>query len=82
MKNMTENFLTFCFRLFVPLLAREFIQILDVGGSNQTLTDGWSMFGFLYGTIPTAPTVIIFASKFGVEEDMVRNKSRFYISGM
>ncbi|XP_031562631.1 integral membrane protein GPR155-like [Actinia tenebrosa] len=57
--------------LFVPLLAREFIQILDVGGSNNTLTNEWSMFGFLYGTIPTAPTVIIFASRFGVAEDLI-----------
>jgi len=58
-------------RVLLPLLAREFIQLLDVGGSNETLTDAWSMFGFLYGTIPTAPTVVIFASKFGIEEEKV-----------
>lgn len=29
------------------------------------------MFGFLYGTFPTAPTVAIFAAKFGIEEQLV-----------
>lgn len=58
--------------MLLPLCAREITQILDVGGSNQTLTDAWSMFAFLYGTIPTAPTVVIFASKFAVEEEKVQ----------
>ena len=29
-------------------------------------------FAFLYGTIPTAPTVMMFASKYGIGEDTVR----------
>jgi len=58
--------------MLLPLCVRQFSHLLNVGGSNQTLTDNWSMFGFLYGTIPTAPTVVIFAAKFAIEEEKVR----------
>ncbi|EDO43618.1 predicted protein [Nematostella vectensis] len=62
--------LIFAKMLLLPLLAREFVQVLHVSNVRNG-TDSWSMFGFLYGTFPTAPTVVIFASKYGVETDVM-----------
>ena len=59
-----------CYRLFLPLIAREIIVDLNVGlEKNDTVS--WSMLGFLYGTFPTAPTVVIFAVRYGFEADTV-----------
>ena len=44
--------------------------MLHVGG-NINETNNWSMFGFLYGTFPAAPSSAIFATKFGIEEQLV-----------
>lgn len=46
------------------------IQVLHVGSSSND-TNCWSMFGFLYGTFPAAPSSAIFAAKFGFEEELV-----------
>ena len=46
------------------------IQVLHVGSSSNE-TNSWSMFGFLYGTFPAAPSSAIFAAKFGFEEELV-----------
>ena len=46
------------------------IQVLHVGSSSND-TNSWSMFGFLYGTFPAAPSSAIFAAKFGFEEELV-----------
>lgn len=56
--------------LFLPLIAREMIQVLHVGKSSNE-TNSWSLFGFLYGTFPAAPSSAIFAAKYGVDEQMV-----------
>ncbi|CAH3121098.1 unnamed protein product, partial [Porites lobata] len=56
--------------LFLPLIAREMIQVLHVGSSSNE-TNSWSMFGFLYGTFPAAPSSAIFAAKFGFEEELI-----------
>ena len=39
--------------------------------SNSTYENDQETFGFLYGTIPTAPTVVVFASMYGISEDVV-----------
>lgn len=56
--------------LFLPLIAREMVEVLDVGRSTNQ-TKSWSLFGFLYGTFPSAPSVAIFAGKYGIEEQLV-----------
>jgi len=56
--------------VILPLVTREMIQVLHVGVSNNE-TNSWSMFGFLYGTFPAAPTSAIFAAKFGIEEQLI-----------
>lgn len=38
-------------------------------GSNSTAQ--YSMFAFLYGTFPTAPSVFLYASQYGVGMDLV-----------
>ena len=35
------------------------------------MKEDWSTFGFLYGTVPPAPTTFIYAAAFGMEEDLV-----------
>ena len=42
----------------------------DSASSNATLTSELSMFGFLYGTFPTAPTVFVIANQYGVETEV------------
>lgn len=39
--------------------------------STGNHTQDLSTFAFIYGTIPTAPTVIIYAAKYGISEDIV-----------
>lgn len=46
------------------------VEVLDVGRSTNQ-TKSWSLFGFLYGTFPSAPSVAIFAGKYGIEEQLV-----------
>lgn len=61
----------------MPLIAREVIEVLEVGRNSTIDTQCWSMFGFIYGTFPTAPAVVIFAAKYGLDEETV-SKSFFY----
>jgi hypothetical protein len=35
------------------------------------MEEDWSIFGFLYGTIPPAPPTVIYAAAFGIEGDLV-----------
>ena len=35
------------------------------------MEEDWSIFGFLYGTIPPAPPTVIYAAAFGIQEDLV-----------
>lgn len=58
--------------LVLPLVAREVVSQLDAGrDANETLD--LSNYAFLYGTIPTAPTVFVFASSYSVLPDMTAN---------
>ena len=51
-------------------MIRGLVKLFEVGGSDK-LNEDWSVFGFIYGTIPAAPAVVIYASAFGIQEDMV-----------
>lgn len=57
-------------RLLLPL-----VTWLVVGGieriSNDTNSTSDAMFGFLYGTFPTAPSVFLYASHYSTATDLV-----------
>ncbi|KAJ8676223.1 hypothetical protein QAD02_012009 [Eretmocerus hayati] len=56
--------------LVLPLIIRESIIFLNAG---QDLTDtaDLSTFGFLYGTIPTAPALFIFTLRYNIDIDLI-----------
>lgn len=56
--------------LVLPLVTREVISQLDVGWKTNTTLD-LSNYGFLYGTIPTAPSVFVYALNYGISPDMI-----------
>ena len=41
------------------------------GTGNMTYLSVLANYGFLYGTFPTAPSVVIYAAKYGLETDRV-----------
>lgn len=56
--------------LVMPLVNRVIMHLyLDATGTAEKVV--YENFAFLYGTIPTAPTVYIFATQFGMETDVV-----------
>eukprot|EP00092_Neocalanus_flemingeri_P013901 GFUD01014996.1.p1 GENE.GFUD01014996.1~~GFUD01014996.1.p1 ORF type:complete len:836 (-),score=188.93 GFUD01014996.1:75-2582(-) len=56
--------------LVLPIIAREVVSQLGAGkDANETLD--LSNYAFLYGTIPTAPSVFVYASHYGVLPDMI-----------
>lgn len=58
-------------KLFVlPLVIRESIILLNAG-ENTTDTQDLSTYGFLYGTIPTAPALFIFTLRYNLEIDLI-----------
>lgn len=60
--------LIFAKNLLLPLVTWEVIGWIGVDtNASQSL----SMYGFLYGTFPTAPSVFLFASQYGVAQDIV-----------
>lgn len=46
-----------------PLVTRELVNLLGVGGTERDQND-FSNFGFLYGMLPMAPSVFIFATQY------------------
>ncbi|XP_011168047.1 integral membrane protein GPR155 [Solenopsis invicta] len=56
--------------LVLPLVIRESIILLNAG-DNVTETRDLSTYGFLYGTIPTAPALFIFTLRYNVEIDLI-----------
>ena len=40
-------------------------------GANQTATQEWSSFGFLYGTFPPAPGAFVYAVKYDVQKELL-----------
>lgn len=58
-------------------MIRALLTSFDVGG-NKIMNEAWSVFGFIYGAIPTAPPVAIYASVYGVDGEMVSHL--FFVS--
>ena len=56
--------------LVLPLVIRESIILLNAG-ENATATQDLSTYGFLYGTIPTAPALFIFTLRYNLEIDLI-----------
>ncbi|KAK2587818.1 hypothetical protein KPH14_003919 [Odynerus spinipes] len=56
--------------LVLPLIIRESIVLLNAG-DNETDTRDLSTYGFLYGTIPTAPALFIFTLRYNLEIDLI-----------
>ena len=61
----------FCHSLVLPLVTNQLVYALDPGRGNDTLTDTYASFGFLYGSIPTAPTVFLYATHYQESINMV-----------
>ncbi|XP_043268261.1 integral membrane protein GPR155 [Venturia canescens] len=60
-----------CIKLLVlPLVIRESVILLDAG-VNETDTRDLSTYGFLYGTIPTAPALFIFTMRYNLDIDLI-----------
>ena len=56
--------------LVLPILAREAVSQFEAGATaNETLD--LSNYAFLYGTIPTAPSVFVYATNYGVVPDTI-----------
>ena len=55
--------------LVLPVISREIVYQLDAGGSLNATTD-LSNYAFLYGTIPTAPSVFVYAANYGILQDV------------
>jgi len=56
--------------LVLPILAREAVSQFEAGAdANETLD--LSNYAFLYGTIPTAPSVFVYATKYNVVSDTI-----------
>lgn len=53
--------------LLLPLFAWGILQRLDHSENSTSI----SMYGFLYGTIPTTPSLYIFANDFGFGQDII-----------
>ncbi|RXG72841.1 Integral membrane protein [Armadillidium vulgare] len=56
--------------VLLPLVLREVVSMLKPVADNTSTAD-FSNYGFLYGTIPTAPGMLVFATKYNVAVDMV-----------
>lgn len=60
-----------CIKLLVlPLVIRESVILLEAG-ANETDTNDLSTYGFLYGTIPTAPALFIFTLRYNLDIDLI-----------
>lgn len=57
----------------MPLVIREITSVLlgNFGTLNADDSLALSMFGFLYGMIPSAPAVFVYASAYNLEMDLV-----------
>ncbi|KAG1692025.1 Integral membrane protein GPR155 [Nymphon striatum] len=64
----------------LPLAIKEVISLLAVGsvfsdmGSPGNITE----YGFLYGTFPTAPSVFVYASAYGIAIDIVSSINAYF----
>jgi len=67
------NVLIKLYRIVLPLVIRELTSIFlgKFGTVNADDSLAFSMFGFLYGMIPSAPAVFVYASAYNLEMDLV-----------
>lgn len=56
--------------LVLPLIIRESVVFLSAG-ENPSDVSNLSTFGFLYGTIPTAPALFIFTLRYNIDIDLI-----------
>ena len=56
--------------ILMPLMAREITNFLDAG-ENEEESNQLADFAFLYGTFPTAPTVYVIATRYGVASSII-----------
>lgn len=56
--------------LVLPIVIRQTVNVMNAGQNFSDTTD-LSTFGFLYGTIPAAPGVFVFASQYNMEIDLI-----------
>lgn len=59
------------FRLVMPLICREMLEVLDRVNSSSMNHSSLSNYAFLYGVFPTAPSVAIYASHYNMELEVV-----------
>ncbi|KAL4221937.1 hypothetical protein ACF0H5_017989 [Mactra antiquata] len=57
--------------LLLPLITWQVVGALELNRMNETNSRSLSMYGFLYGTFPTAPSVFLYASQFSVAQDII-----------
>ncbi|KAL3831565.1 hypothetical protein ACJMK2_023304 [Sinanodonta woodiana] len=55
--------------LMLPLVTWQVVGMLENGNSNDSRS--LSMYGFLYGTFPSAPSVFLYASQFSIATDVI-----------
>ena len=76
---LLPSMLIFAKLIVMPLVNRNMTSVIveavgDAAASsartNVTMQEELSMFGFLYGTFPTSPTVFVIAAQFGVETEV------------
>lgn len=62
--------------LVMPLICKEMVELLDVGGANSSSANHSSLsnFAFLYGVFPTAPSVALYAAQFNMELEVVSGR--------
>jgi hypothetical protein len=59
------------YRIILPLITWEVVGVLEKTSVSKNATESMSMFGFLYGTFPTAPSVFLYASHYSIGQDIV-----------
>ena len=57
---------------------RQLVFAMEPGGSDANMTDVYSTLGFLYGTIPAAPTVFLFASYYQQSASIVSSNMALF----
>lgn len=69
-KELNMIMIIFTFRLVLPVVTRQTVNIMNAG-VNFTDTTDLSTFGFLYGTFPAAPGVFVIAAQYNLEVDLI-----------
>ncbi|KAK7110797.1 lysosomal cholesterol signaling protein-like isoform X2 [Littorina saxatilis] len=65
---MVPVLLIFAKSLLLPMVTWEVVSWLQ---PNETASRALSMYGFLYGTFPTAPSVLLYATHYSMAQDIV-----------